>query len=169
MPKKYEIQFLKRIHSKIIDYIAKPKDNVKDINEFPDKPSLIKHLELNTPTELNKINEIIDKYLSSAIRTDSPNFYNQLFSGFSTMGYIGEMIATITNSSMYTFEMSPNATLIEKTLINKMSELIGYKDGYGTFVNGGSNGNLIAMLSALNRKYPNSKYNGSYFIKIDDK
>ena len=145
MPKKNEIQFLEEVQSKIIDYLAEPQNNVQDINEFPDKPSLTKHLDLKTPTKLKKINEIIDKYLSSALRTDSPNFYNQLFSGFSTMGFIGEMIATITNSSMYTFEMSPNATLIEKTLINKMSKLIGYKNGYGTFVNGGSNGNLIAM------------------------
>ena len=162
MPKKHEIQFLEEVQSKIIDYLAEPQNNVQDINDLPDKPSLTKHLDLKTPTKLKKINEIIDKYLSSALRTDSPNFYNQLFSGFSTMGFIGEMIATITNSSMYTFEMSPNATLIEKTLINKMSKLIGYKNGYGTFVNGGSNGNLIAMLSALNREYPNSKFNGLF-------
>tara|TARA_B100000902_G_scaffold43720_1_gene51393 strand:+ start:90 stop:404 length:315 start_codon:yes stop_codon:yes gene_type:complete len=95
LPKKHEIQFLEEIHSKIINYLAKPENNFEDINEFSDKPSLIKHLELKTPTELNKINEIIDKYLSSALRTDSTNFYNQLYSGFSSMGYIGELIATV--------------------------------------------------------------------------
>ena len=162
MPKKHEIQFLEEIHSKIVNYLAKPENSFEDINEFSNKPSLIKHLELKTPTELNKINEIIDKYLSSALRTDSTNFYNQLYSGFSSMGYIGELIATVTNSSMYTYEMSPNATIIEKSLIKKMSELVGYTDGFGTFVNGGSNGNLIAMLSARHKIYPDSKSDGLF-------
>ena len=90
----------------------------------------------------------IDRYLESSINTASTRFYNQLFSGFSSMGYLGEVITSLTNHSMYTFEMSPLATLMERKLIEKMAFLIGYGDGFGTFVPGGSNANLIAMLCA---------------------
>ena len=44
--------------------------------------------------------------------------------------------------------MSPVATLMEIELLNKMSGLVGYKNGGGTFVPGGSSGNFLAMLAA---------------------
>ena len=162
MPNRNEIQFLREIHDKIIDHLLNPDKVIVKPNSTPENIYRSNDLDLGDPIDLEDIKEIIDNYLASSIRTDSTNFYNQLFSGFSPMGYIGEMIATITNSSMYTFEMSPTATMIEKKLINKMSKLIGYKDGFGTFVNGGSNGNLVAMLSARHRISPISKTKGIF-------
>ena len=55
---------------------------------------------------------------------------------------------------MYTYEMSPVATLIEIELLNKMSGLIGYENGGGTFVPGGSSGNFLAMLAARHYRMP---------------
>ena len=162
MPNNQEIKLIEDLHNKIINYLLEPDKKLNSINQINKKPSLINYLEIEKPIDLDNINNLIDKYLDSAIRTNSTNFYNQLFSGFSTMGYIGELIATVTNSSMYTYEMSPNATVIEKSLIKKMSELVGYIDGFGTFVNGGSNGNLIAMLLARSQIYPESKSDGLF-------
>ena len=162
MPNRNEIQFIQEIHDKIIDHLLNPDKVIVKPNSTPENIYRSNDLEIGDPIDLEDLKEIIDNYLASSIRTDSTNFYNQLFSGFSPMGYIGEMIATITNSSMYTFEMSPTATIIEKRLINKMSKLIGYKDGFGTFVNGGSNGNLVAMLSARHRVSPISKTKGLF-------
>ena len=58
--------------------------------------------------------------------------------------------------------MSPLATLMERKLIEKMASLIGYDDGFGTFVPGGSNANLIAMLCAREKACPNSKTEGLF-------
>ena len=58
--------------------------------------------------------------------------------------------------------MSPLATLMDRKLIEKMAVLIGYDDGFGTFVPGGSNANLIAMLCARERACPNSKTEGLF-------
>ena len=119
-------------------------------------------LDINTPSSLSEMESHIDRYLESSVNTASTRFYNQLFSGFSSMGYLGEVITGLTNQSMYTFEMSPLATLMERKLIEKMASLIGYDDGFGTFVPGGSNANLIAMLCAREKACPNSKTEGLF-------
>ena len=61
--------------------------------------------------------------------------------------------------------MSPVATLMEKELINKMCSLIGYQNGFGTFVTGGSNGNLLGMLAAIYHFDPTFKENGVFGSK----
>ena len=62
--------------------------------------------------------------------------------------FAGEIIATLSNNSMYTFELSPMATLIEQALIRRMCEIVGYSDGNGSLTTGGSNGNMIGMMCA---------------------
>ena len=160
MPNRNEIQFIQEIHDKIIDHLLNPDKVIVKPNSTPENIFRSNDLDLGDPIDLEDIKIIIDNYLTSAVRTDSPNFYNQLFSGFSPLGYIGEIIATITNSSMYTFEMSPAATLMENKLINKMCHYVGYQNGFGTFVPGGSNGNLVAMLAARFTHCPGSKIEG---------
>ena len=162
MPNQNEIQLLQQIHDKVIDYLMYHDGVVVNPHPTPEDIYKFMNLDLGQPNELEDIRMIIDKYLAYAVRTDSPNFYNQLFSGFSPLGYIGEVIAALTNSSMYTFEMSPIATMIEKKLINKMSKLVGYEKGFGTFVSGGSNSNLVAMLSARHKACPISKTKGLF-------
>ena len=130
MPNQNEIQLLQQIHDKVIDYLMYHDGVVVNPHPTPEDIYKFMNLDLGQPNELEDIRMIIDKYLAYAVRTDSPNFYNQLFSGFSPLGYIGEVIAALTNSSMYTFEMSPIATMIEKKLINKMSKLVGYEKGF---------------------------------------
>src|SRR5690606_25232217 len=56
-------------------------------------------------------------------------------------------------------------TLMEQTLVDKMSQLIGFRSdnerGEGIMLTGGSNANLVAMLAARNILYPNSKTQGA--------
>ena len=109
LPKNQE-KLLNDIHSRVIEYLndinIKPNKTEKEIRSNID-------LSIGTSSDLNQIKTLFDKYLEHSTKTNSPQFYNQLFSGFSTTGYIGELLSTITNNSMYTYEMSPVATLIE--------------------------------------------------------
>lgn len=75
-------------------------------------------------------------------------------------GLIGEIFTSLTNTSMATYEIAPVATLIEQTLIAEMNSYIGFSQGEGTFVTGGSNANLIALMCARNQTFPNAKYQG---------
>ncbi len=159
MLKQLELELIQDIHKKIESLLI---DSNRKVNPASSVEILEKEIDifLGQSSELDEIRNLIDQYLYHSVNTGNPNFYNQLFSGFTPTGYLGELITAITNSSMYTFEMSPVSTLIENELINKMCSYVGYKNGFGTFVTGGSNGNLVGMLAGLFSHSPESKLNG---------
>ncbi len=108
----------------------------------------------------NEFLELIDSYLDHSVRTGNKQFFNQLYAGYNLPAFIGELITTLTNTSMYTYEVAPVATLIETEMIELMNQYTGYEKGDGIFVSGGSNANLIAMFSARNRIAPESRFLG---------
>ncbi|MBW6481631.1 MAG: hypothetical protein K0B10_01090 [Vicingaceae bacterium] len=104
--------------------------------------------------------ELINKYLDYSVNTNHPQFLNQLYSGFNFPAFIGEIFTALSNTSMYTYEVAPVATLIETEMIQLLNSYAGYMHGDGIFVSGGSNANLIAMFSARNQFLPESRYKG---------
>lgn len=100
------------------------------------------------------------KYMELNVRTGHPRFFNQLWGGFSMPAFLGEFFTALARTSMYTFEMAPVASLLEVELMRKMSGYLGWPDGEGTFATGGSNANLIALLAARNRLFPETKRKG---------
>jgi len=156
---KEQEKLLDDIHSKVIEYLHSTtiKANKTDSEIKSDMD-----ISIGQSSDFRQIKILVDKYLEHAVKTNSPRFYNQLFSGFSVTGYIGELISTITNNSMYTFEMSPVATLMEMELLKKMSGLVGYRNGGGTFVPGGSSGNFLAMLAARQHCMPETMSTGLF-------
>jgi glutamate/tyrosine decarboxylase-like PLP-dependent enzyme len=99
----------------------------------------------------------VQKYMQYCVRTSHPQFIGTLRAGYNVASLVGEFLANITNTSMSTYEGSPVATLIENKLIKKMTEIVGFNDGDGIFVSGGTQANLIAVLSARNTLDPNIK------------
>ncbi|QQR49514.1 aspartate aminotransferase family protein [bacterium] len=106
--------------------------------------------------------DLMAHYLKYSVRTNHKKFCNQTFSGSSPAAMLGEVMAVFSNTSMYTYEVAPVATLIEATLLNKLCSLVGFENGEGTFVTGGSNANLIALLAARNAFLPRVKAEGLY-------
>jgi glutamate/tyrosine decarboxylase-like PLP-dependent enzyme len=109
---------------------------------------------------LDDIYNAIEQYLSFSVRTGHRQFFNQLWSGFTLPGFLGELFASLANTSMYTYEVAPVATLMEKELIKKLGGICGFENPEGLFVTGGSNGNLQAMMIARNRALPRMKSEG---------
>ncbi|MEO1387110.1 MAG: aminotransferase class V-fold PLP-dependent enzyme [Cyanobacteria bacterium J06634_6] len=130
----------------------------------PLSPAVLRQkLPLALPTEgkpLQALNEDIASYLSHAVKTAHPAYFNQLWGGFNAACFMGDVLTSATNTSMYTHEVAPVATLIEKTLIAKVGELIGFDNPEGQFTTGGSNGNLMAITIARHRAFPNLKQQG---------
>jgi len=151
---------LNQFFDSVLSYLEQEQSETEIIKPAISQEKLERIFSLDEPGSAANIKRLIDQYLASTVRTGNPYFFNQLFSGFSLYGFIGEVITALTNSSMYTFEMSPVATIMEKELISKMSKLVGYPTGGGTFVPGGSNGNMLAMLAARHRFAPQSKWKG---------
>ncbi len=160
---------LTKLFDIIIDYIENNIQNSNNVIEYKNPVNLKKELNLkiqNKPISEEQLINEVENYLKYSVKTGNKQFFNQLYSGFTLPGFIAEILTSITNTSMYTFEVAPVATLIEKELISKMCNIAGFEKGSGIFVTGGSNANLIAMFSARNKVFPDSKNKGLYSTKI---
>lgn len=104
--------------------------------------------------------DLMNHYLQYSVHTGNKQFLNQLYAGFNLPAFIGEVLTALSNTSMYTYEVAPVATSIEKEMIQLMNRYAGFLQGDGIFVTGGSNGNLLAMLTARNQKIPSIRVNG---------
>ena len=148
-------------------YLSDLGDSSKPVSHYlpPSKLKRAVNLELPEEGDLDSLPEWVASYLQHAVKTGSTRFYNQLFSGFSLPGFAADVVTSVTNTSMYTYEVSPLATLIEKELIKTMGQLAGFKDPEGVFVTGGSNANLVALFAARDRLSPTIKHQGTYHLK----
>ena len=99
-------------------------------------------------------------YIKYSINTSHSQFFNQLFAGRNLPAIFGDVLASLLNSTVTTFEASPVLTIIEETLISKMCKLVGFNNGDGIFVSGGSFANIVAILCARHKKLKNVKNQG---------
>jgi glutamate/tyrosine decarboxylase-like PLP-dependent enzyme len=109
---------------------------------------------------LDDLLPVLESCLRFSVRTGHPQFLNQLYAGFSLAGFLGDMLASAVNTSMYTYEVAPVATLMEMELVRKLNSLVGFDRGEGIFCSGGSNANLLGVLCARDRAFPASKARG---------
>ena len=137
--------------NKLIDY--KSPEKLKELIEFEVQDKGL---------SFNETLKIIGQYLEFSVNTGNHQFFNQFYAGFNLPAFMGEIVTALTNTSMYTYEVAPVATIIETEIIRKMNKIIGFDNGDGIFVTGGSNANLIAMFSARNKAFPNTKKEGIY-------
>ncbi len=144
-------------------YLAENSDPEMQVVRYQTPELLKAKLDLSIPqtgVSIDRFLLLLETYLNYSVRTGHPQFFNQLFSGFNLPGFLGEVFTSLTNTSMATFEIAPMATLIEQSLIAELNSYIGFDQGEGTFVTGGSNANLIAMLCARNKAFPDAKHQG---------
>jgi glutamate/tyrosine decarboxylase-like PLP-dependent enzyme len=92
--------------------------------------------------------EGMDDFLKHSVKTHHSGFMNSLWGGFNASAFAGEVLTALAQTSMYTFEMAPFASMVEQAIIKRMSELVGFADGDGVLTTGGSNGNLLGLLCA---------------------
>jgi glutamate/tyrosine decarboxylase-like PLP-dependent enzyme len=140
--------------------ISNPSHVVVDYKTPSELSDLIRFAIDEHGVSADEFAELMENYLNYSVHTGNRHFHNQLFSGFNFPAFAGDVLSTLTNTSMYTYEAAPVATLIEREIINTMNGYIGYEDGDGIFLTGGSNANLIAMFSARTRMFPDSRFDG---------
>ncbi|MBF0622297.1 MAG: aspartate aminotransferase family protein [Magnetococcales bacterium] len=148
----------------ILDYLEENQNCASHIVNYRTPEQLVQAFDLSIGSqglgEYEALLPILEEYLNHSVKTGHRQFCNQLFAGFNFPAFLGEVFTALTNTSMYTYEVAPLATLMEKHLIEKMCQLAGFPNGEGTFTTGGSNANLIALLCARQRYFPNIKEQG---------
>jgi len=80
-------------------------------------------------------------------KTATNRFFNQLFGGRNPHAVLGDLLAVFLNNSMYTYKAGGPQIGVEKVILSKVAEMIGWDEqAGGTFAPGGSMSNFMAML-----------------------
>jgi sulfinoalanine decarboxylase len=108
--------------------------------------------------------QLIDKLKSLIVttpKTATSLFFNQLFGGRQSKAVLGDLLAVLLNNSMYTYKVAGPQVAIEKEIINRSCELIGYDEhSDGTLPPGGSMSNFMAVIMARDKVEPNARFAG---------
>jgi sulfinoalanine decarboxylase/sulfinoalanine decarboxylase/aspartate 1-decarboxylase len=144
---KKELHFFSRLVEKLINIeetipVSKPIDTDQVIEK------------LNLEFEEEGINDedwerLIENVALKTPKTSSKLFFNQLFGGRQPKSVMGDLLAVILNNSMYTYKVAGPQAGIEKVIIRKVCQLIGYPNtADGTIAPGGSMSNFMGLIMA---------------------
>jgi len=149
--------------ARIARYLDGHRADQTPVVEYLEARALRKRVDIGLGKDglpLEELLSTLDDCLRYSVRTGHPHFLNQLYGGFDPAALVGDLYASALNTSMYTYEVAPVATLMELELIDRMNALVGFDGGEGIFCTGGSNANLIGVLCARDRAFPESKARG---------
>lgn len=155
--------FDQRVIDILNDYIEKNDNPNTPVTHHLPPNELRQKIDFSLPEDgcsAEELYGVIEKYLSFSVRTGHRQFFNQLWSGFSFPGFLGELFTSLSNTSMYTYEVAPVGSMMETELIKKMGAICGFESHEGLLLSGGSSGNLQAMMIARNQALPNLKKEG---------
>lgn len=158
-----ETELLRTVLSLVLDYLERDEEHGDPVGTRPDAAALRAAVNWRLPergVSDQALVDVVQEYLGLSVRTASPRFLNQLFSGFDLAGFLGDVVVSATNTSMATYEIAPVATLIERELIEVMGRMVGFESGEGLLVPGGSNANMLGMLCARHRVAPEAATHG---------
>ncbi len=94
-------------------------------------------------------------------KTATNAFFNQLFGGRNDKAVLGDLLSVMLNNSMYTYKAAGPQIGVEKVVIDKVCEVIGWgQNSNGTVAPGGSMTNFMAMLMARDAKNSRAPFEG---------
>ncbi len=121
----------------------------------PEKLSKRFDLTLNFKPAIEKdFREKLRDIVLNTPKSSSNLFFNQLFGGRHSKAVLGDLLSVFLNNSMATYKISGLQVGVEKSVLNKISQIIGYEkqDYAGTFPTGGSMSNFMSIVMARDKK-----------------
>lgn len=98
----------------------------------------------------------LEELVLNTPRTATNAFFNQLFGGRNGTAVLGDLLSVVLNNSMYTYKAAGPMIGVEKVIMRKVCDMIGWdKKADGTIAPGGSMTNYMAMVmgrDAFNEK-----------------
>ena len=107
--------------------------------------------------------KIIEEVIDHSLITDHPYFMNQMFGKTQPVSFLADILIAMLNTSMYTFEVAPILSLIEKETISNLGARVwGKGKGDGVFTAGGSISNMNALFLARQHYFQQVKEKGLF-------
>jgi len=131
--------------------------------EMRNPEHLAETLEFAPPVEGLEFETVVDRLrgvMQATPSSSSWRFLNQLFGGREPVAAAAEVLAVVSNISMYTFKAAGAQILLERALLRSMADAVGLQGAEGTFTPGGSIANLVAMLLARAQAAPDAREAG---------
>jgi len=141
-------------NTRVINFV--PPDKLKEIIDFP-----LPAEGCGLTSDLKGIEKYLEQVLEYSVRTGSPRYFNQLWSGTDIACIVAEWVSAFTNSSTYTYEVAPVYSLMEIEVINHLLKFVGYEGGDGILASGGATCNFMGLLCARDKLFPDSKTTGN--------
>ncbi|XP_037089875.1 glutamate decarboxylase-like [Pollicipes pollicipes] len=159
-------EFLQSVVDILYDFIQKTFDRNEKVIDFHHPEELKRVLDLYIPEKGVTIEQLLQdcsQTLKYQVRTGHPRYMNQLSTGLETISLAGEWLTAAANTNMFTYEIAPVFILMEAETLQKMREIIGWRDhGDSILCPGGTISNLYAALVARHKMFPHVKAQGLY-------
>lgn len=143
------------IFNSIVEDLMKD-EAIKPVADFVPAGELFERLDLDLndePITEDALKEALKDLVFKTPRTATNAFFNQLFGGRNDKAVLGDLLAVILNNSMYTYKAAGPQVGVEKVVIRKVCDIIGWDElSNGTFASGGSMTNFMGMLMARDAK-----------------
>ena len=147
----------------LIDSIKYWQADDKNVTRYNSAEQLNEKIDVGLGRQGCSMDELtghIKQYLHYTPDVGHVQFNKLLYSGKDSIAVLGDWLASVTNSTMHTYQMAPVATLMEMEIVRKLNLLIGFDDGDGIMVSGGTMANMIGMMLARYKICPDIKQNG---------
>ena len=136
-------------------------EQANPVAEHIPSAELYETIDLSLPEEAiesKAFKNILRELLLKTPRTATTAFFNQLFGGRNDKAVLGDLLAVVLNNSMYTYKAAGPQVGVEKVILRKICDMLGWDDqSDGTFATGGSMTNFMSMLmarDAFNKRIP---------------
>ena len=136
----------------------------RPVVQAPSAPELEASLDLaltDEGSDIAALEAALHAYLHYNPDSRQPDFFKLLYSGQNAPALVGDWVTSLSNATMHTYQVGPVATLMERELIRQWNALVGFDQGDGVMVSGGSQANLIGMLLARHKACPDYKTRGA--------
>jgi len=139
-------------------------ESQKAVADFVPADALFEELDLDLqeePISETELTVALKDLVFKTPRTATNAFFNQLFGGRNDKAVLGDLLAVMLNNSMYTYKAAGPQVGVEKVLLRKVCDMIGWDENSdGTFATGGSMTNFMGMLMARDAKNENIRREG---------
>ena len=113
------------------------------------------------PISESEFKNVLKSLVLKSPKTATNAFFNQLFGGRNDKAVLGDLLSVFLNNSMYTYKAAGPQIGVEKVVIDKVCEVIGWDiNSNGTIAPGGSMTNFMAMLMARDAKNDRAQFEG---------